>query len=173
MSTSFSRQSRTGPIAMPDDLDAKKSELCIRLYTEFRAALDAMPIGGRCMPYHWRNLPNPLGIIWMPYAQMLDEYAGELANIINDLTHHVHRLRAWATVVAPLSDEEKMEATHEFIDMLGTVALGFPRRVSFGLGSTGKCHVSAVRYRREIAGASPFPSPWVVAFGRIEKNTCP
>lgn len=57
---------------------------------------------------------------------MLHEYASELANIINDLTHHVHRLRAWATVTAPLSDDEKLEVTHEFIDMLGTVALGQP-----------------------------------------------
>lgn len=56
---------------MPDDLGAKQSELCIRLYTEFRTANDAMPIGGRFMPYHWRNLPNPLGIISMPYAHML------------------------------------------------------------------------------------------------------
>jgi hypothetical protein len=127
---------------MPDDLGTKQSELCIQLYTKFRAVHDAMPIGGRFMPYDWRNLPNPLGVVWMPYAQMLDEYAGELANVINDLTHHVHRLRAWATVVAPLSDEEKMEASHEFIDMLGTVALGLPYSIKsrFAYAAAHLCH---------------------------------
>src|SRR3546814_8911684 len=78
----------------------------------------------------------------MPYAQMLDEYARELANIINDLTHHVHRLRAWATVVAPLSDGEKMEAMHEFINILGTVALGLPYAIKSRLAYAAAplCH---------------------------------
>jgi hypothetical protein len=60
---------------MPDDLGAKQSELCIRLYIEFRATLDATPIEGHFMPYYWQNLPNSLDFIWMPYAQMLDEYS--------------------------------------------------------------------------------------------------
>ena len=125
---------------MPDDLAKKQSELCIRLYTEFRAELDAMPIGGRFMPYDWQNLP--LGMIWAPYAQMLDEYARELANIVNTLTHHVHRLRVWATVIAPLSNEDKMEAVHEFVDMLGSVALGLPYVIKsrFAYAAAHLCH---------------------------------
>lgn len=127
---------------MRDEFGAKQSEVYVKLYTQFRATHDAIPIGGHFMPYRWGNLPNPLGITWLPYAQMLDEYAGELANIINDLTHHVHRLRAWAAVVAPISDEQKLEATHEFIDVLGTVALGLPYAIKsrFAYAAAHLCH---------------------------------
>ena len=55
---------------------------------------------------------------------MLPDYASELANIINDLTHHVHRLRASARVTAALSDQEELAASREFIVTLGTVAFG-------------------------------------------------
>lgn len=90
------------------------------------------------MPYRWWMLPNRLNAAWMTYSQMLDDYATELANIINDLTHHVARLRAWDTVMAGLSDDEKFEISHEFINMLGTVALGQPyaikSRFAFAVG---------------------------------------
>jgi len=111
---------------MPDEFTLQRSQRLAQLYTQFRAELDATKTGGRWMPYHWWRLPDPLHIMWMAYSEMLREYASELANIINGLTHNVHRLRAWAVVIAPLSLDEKQEATHEFIDMLGTVALGQP-----------------------------------------------
>jgi len=127
---------------MPDEFTQRQSEEAIRLYTAYREAMDSSPLGGRFMPYRWWRLPDPIGGIWMAYTQMLDEYATELANIINDLTHHVHRLRAWAAVVAPLSDEEKMAASHEFIDMLGTVALGQPYAIKsrFAFAAGHLCH---------------------------------
>jgi hypothetical protein len=109
-----------------DDFTKARSEKLIALYARHRAALDAKPASGRWMPYRWWTLPNPLSVAWMAYSQMLDEYASELANIINDMTHHVHRLRAWEEVVAMLDDDDKLEASHEFIDMLGTVAMGQP-----------------------------------------------
>lgn len=59
---------------------------------------DTMPFNGRFMRYDWTNMPSQLAIGWLAYANMLDEYARALANIINDFTHHVHRLRAWAKV---------------------------------------------------------------------------
>ena len=111
---------------MTDDFARNRSEKLVSLYTRYRDALDAISTGGSWMPYRWWTLPDPLGAIWMPYSMMLDEYATELANIINDLTHHVHRLRAWTEVVAKLDDDDKHEASHEFINMLGTVALGQP-----------------------------------------------
>ena len=114
----------------PDEFTRKQSEDAIRLYTAYRHELDHSAIGGRFMPYHWWTLPDPLGGIWMAYSSMLSDYASELANIINDLTHDVHRLRAWARVTAALSDQEKLAASHEFIDTLGTVALGRPMRSS-------------------------------------------
>jgi hypothetical protein len=111
---------------MTDDFARARSAKLIELYTQHRAALDARPTGGRWMPYRWWTLPDRLSIAWMAYSQMLDEYASELANIINDLTHHVHRLRAWDEIVATLDDDDKLEASHEFVDMLGTVAMGQP-----------------------------------------------
>lgn len=127
---------------MADGHASEESTATIRLYTAYRAALDTSEIGGRFMPYNWWGLPNPLGIIWMPYSQMLDEYATELANIINNLTHHVHRLRAWARVVNSLQDSEKLLATHEFIDILGTVALGLPYTIKsrFAFAVASICH---------------------------------
>jgi hypothetical protein len=79
----------------PDKFTRKQSEDVIRLYTAYRQEFDHSAISGRFMPYHWWTLPDPLGGIWMPYSSMLSDYASELANIINDLTHDVHRLRAW------------------------------------------------------------------------------
>ncbi|RJT22640.1 integrase [Chakrabartia godavariana] len=73
---------------------------------------------------------------------MLEEYASELASIINNLTDNVHRLRAWDAIVATLDDSEKLEVSHEFVDMLGTVALGQPyaikSRFTFAVGNL--CH---------------------------------
>lgn len=78
------------------------------------------------MPYRWSGLPATISAVWMPYDMMFDEFATELSNTINDLTNHVRRLRAWAVVVAPLSDKARLDATHEFIDVLGTVAVNLP-----------------------------------------------
>ncbi|MER8708949.1 integrase [Mesorhizobium sp. M0220] len=129
-------------MAVPDEFTLKRSEKLIRFYTQYRAQLDATPIGGRWMPYRWWSLPNPMSARWMPYNEMLAEYSGELANKINDLTHYAHRLRTWAAVLAPLSNEDKHDLTHEFIDMLGTVALGLPyalkSRFTFAAGHL--CH---------------------------------
>ena len=123
---------------MTDQFSRDRSEKLVRFYEAYRSALDATPVGGEFMKYNWWALPNPLNAAWMAYSQMLDEYAAELANIINDLTNHVHRLRAWDTVLALLDDSDKHEVSHEFIDTLGTVALGQPyaikSRFAFAVG---------------------------------------
>ena len=115
-----------------------RSEKLVSFYEAYRTALDATPVGGRYMPYHWWQMPNPIDGIWMPYGQMLDEYSKELSNIINDLTNHVHRLRSWNNVLVGLSNEDKHVICHEFIDTLGTVALGQPyaikSRFAFAVG---------------------------------------
>ncbi|KRQ01312.1 hypothetical protein AOQ73_18340 [Bradyrhizobium pachyrhizi] len=127
---------------MPDEFTLQRSKDLIEHYTRFRAELDASKGGGRFMPYSWWSLPRPLPMNWLAYSLMLQEYASELANIINDLTHHVNRLRAWAAVITPLSDDEKFEVTHEFIDMLGTVALGQPYAIKsrFAYAAGHLCH---------------------------------
>ncbi len=123
---------------MADEFSRDRSEKLVTLYKAYRAALDAAPVGGEFMPYRWWTLPKPLSAAWMAYSQMLGEYATELANIINDLTNHVHRLRAWDTVLVGLDDAHKHEVSHEFIDTLGTVALGQPyaikSRFAFAVG---------------------------------------
>jgi hypothetical protein len=111
---------------MTDQFSRARSEKLVTFYEAYRTALDSTPVGGEFMKYRWWTLPNPLSAVWMAYSQMLDEYATELANIINDLTNHVHRLRAWDTVLAGIDDADKHEVSHEFIDTLGTVALGQP-----------------------------------------------
>ncbi|MGB3318286.1 MAG: hypothetical protein WA978_15770 [Sphingopyxis granuli] len=123
---------------MTDQFSRARSEKLVTFYEAYRSALDATPVGGEFMKYQWWTLPNPLNAMWMVYSQMLDEYAAELANIINDLTNHVHRLRAWDTVLAGIDDSDKHEVSHEFIDTLGTVALGQPyaikSRFAFAVG---------------------------------------
>jgi hypothetical protein len=126
----------------PDEFTIARSETLAVRYREYRTALDASPIGGKFMPYDWSTLPQSLSGAWFIYSGMLDEFASELANIINDLTHHVHRLRAWASILAPLSDQEKQEVTHEFVDILGTVALGLPYAIKsrFAFAAGNLCH---------------------------------
>ena len=123
---------------MTDQFSLDRSARLIELHGHYRAALDALPPEGKFMPYRWWNFSNPLHVTFMAYSQMLGEFATELANIINDLTHHVQRLRAWACVVEGLNNDDKFEVSHEFIDMLGTVALGLPyaikSRFTFAVG---------------------------------------
>lgn len=123
---------------MTDQFSRDRSEKLVKFYEAYRTLLDATPVDGRFIEYRWRTLPNPLNAAWMAYSHMLNEYATELANIINDLTNHVHRLRAWDSVLAGLNDTDKHEVSHEFIDTLGTVALGQPyaikSRFAFAVG---------------------------------------
>lgn len=123
---------------MTDQFSRDRSEKLIAFYKAFRVALDHTPVGGEFMKYRWWTLPDPLNAEWMAYSQMLGEYATELANIINALTSHVHRLRAWNTVLAGLEDADKYEVCYEFIDTLGTVGLGLPyaikSRFTFAVG---------------------------------------
>ena len=119
-----------------------RSDKLVGFYQAYRSAIDSTEIGGRFMTYRWWSLPNRMSALWMPYSQMLGDFAPELANIINDLTHHVHRLRAWAAVLEPLDDEDKHEVAHEFVEHLGTVALGMPYAIKsrFAFAAGNLCH---------------------------------
>ena len=112
------------------------------LYEQYLTALEATPPIGRFAPYGWSPLPDRLGAQWMAYDQMLSEFSRELANIINDLTHHVRRLEAWASVTTRLSNEDKLEATREFIDPLAIVAVGMPYAIRgrFAFATAHLCH---------------------------------
>jgi len=143
---------------MADDPCSAASEKLTDLYMRYRAVLDAASPSGRTMPYRWWARPERLSGLWLPWDQMLEEYARELANMINALTDHVRRLRAWHVVVEPLSDIDKLAATHEFIDMLGTFALSTPYALK------GKFAVAAGRLShqanlaKDIGRAENFPT---------------
>ncbi|MDW9502255.1 integrase [Sinorhizobium meliloti] len=127
---------------MTDEFNSVQSEKLCKLYSRYREALDQAPTDGQWMPYRWWTLRDELNVCWMTYSQMLNEYASELANIINDLTHHVNRLRAWDKVVVALDVDEKLDAAHEFVDMLGTVAMGLPYAIKsrFAFAAGHLCH---------------------------------
>lgn len=159
---------------MPDELTRTQSEQAIRLYTDYRIARDNSPVGGRFMPYRWWTLPDPMSGFWIPYEGMLGDYATELANIINDLTHNVHRLRAWARVVAGLGDEEKLAASHEFIDMLGTVALGQPYAIKSRFAFAAGHLCNQANLARGIAGwKDMFPAKRALYLNDIEPMCAP
>jgi hypothetical protein len=100
--------------------------MSVTLYRRYRAALRLVPPDGRIMPYEWTRLPTPRSLTWLLYGEMLDEFARELANTINDFTLNVDRLRAWAEVLPTLSDKQKADACHEFIDALATLTVNLP-----------------------------------------------
>jgi hypothetical protein len=99
--------------------------MLVEKYRDYRAGLSdtfAEPTVG----YNWSNLPNPLNAIWMPYGLMLDEFSREIANSINELTDYTWRLRAWSRIVSSLTDQEKLDLTHEFIEPIATLAINLP-----------------------------------------------
>lgn len=152
-----------------DAVALTQSAEAIALYTAYRAEHDRSEIGGRFMPYRWWTLPDPIGGLWMPYVEMLGDYASELANVINNLTRDVHRLHAWARVVAPLSDIGKLAASHEFIDTLGTVALGRPYAIKsrFAFAAGHLCHQANMT--KDLSGwRDEFPSDRALYLDHIE-----
>lgn len=112
------------------------------LYDLFRRTLAATPDTGRFMPYGWTRDFERLSAVWMPWSQMLDEFARELANTINAFTHYGHQLQAWAHVLAPMTPEEKQEATLHFVDVLATVSVNLPYviRSRFIFATAHLCH---------------------------------
>ena len=70
---------------MPDDFSLKRSARLNAAYADYRAALDGSGVAKRFMPYRWWTLPNPISGLWLVYSSMLEDYATDLANVINDL----------------------------------------------------------------------------------------
>lgn len=153
----------------PDAFTQEQSGQAIRLFTAYRKELDRAENDGHFMPYRWWTLPDPINGLWMPYIHMLDEYASELANIINDLTHDVQRLRAWSRIASQLPDDEKLAAAHEFIDTLGTVALGRPYAIKsrFAFAAGHLCHQANMA--KDLEGwRDEFPNERVLYLNHIE-----
>lgn len=143
---------------MIDEIGRHRSKKLVSFYQAYRTTLDATPVSGCFMPYRWWKLPNPLDATWLAYSEMLGEYATELANIINDLTMNVHRLRAWGNVLDGLTVEDKHQANHEFINTLGTVALGQPYAIKSRFAfAVGHLSLQANRAKDGAAWRDEFP----------------
>jgi hypothetical protein len=124
----------------------QQNDLRAELYHKYLAALPAAPFEGQLMPYEWGQLPKPLHMGWMVYDQMFQEFSTEIANALNQLTNHLHRLRAWDLVLPSLNDDETMEALDEFIEPIATVALSLP--MAFGQSSFLQLRISATKPTR-------------------------
>lgn len=162
----------------------RQSQNHLHLYAKYLVARDSLPINGRFMPYSWSELPDSLSAAWLPYSGMMDEFARELSNTINDLTNHVHRLEAWTAVFTDLSDDDKMEAVHEFVGVLGIAALGLPYVIKsrFAYAAAHLCHQANLakdgaswvdEFPEESAiylnQAEPFGNRWK-AFGAFKRR---
>jgi len=100
--------------------------MTIKLYEKYLAAAKITPWSGVPVPYHWGGLPKSLSIGWLAYGQMFEEFSGEIANSLNLLNDYAFRLKVWSTLVPPMNDQEKLDATHEFIEPIATLALNLP-----------------------------------------------
>lgn len=127
--------------------------MSIALYRRYRQALKGEPLTGRFMPYDWSPLPDRLGVRWMAYSQMLQEFARELANAVNDLTHRERRLRAWATALNDSDNKALLDAQHAVADDVAVVALGLPYvvRSRFIYATAHLCHQANQARRSEWA----------------------
>jgi len=101
-----------------------------------------MPTAGRTMPYDWIALPEGLKINWWVYELMIQEYAGGLANAVNQLTFYERSLRAWSIVIDGLPEEKRYPVAHEFVDATATVAINLPYviRERFAFTAAHLCH---------------------------------
>lgn len=144
----------------------------LRLYSLYLEARDAVPLGGGFITYDWDPLPDRLGGLWLPYGQMLEDFARELANVINDLVNHVHRLETWAAIMPTLDPHDTMEAAHEFVNVLGAAAMGLPyvikSRLAFAAGQLSH----QANMARDIDGwTDDFPDQGALYLHHIHK-TC-
>jgi hypothetical protein len=95
-------------------------------YTKFRSELRKVESIAERMPYRWLNLPNPIPCMGMVYFGMLEDYACELANVINQFVNDIENLCAWEKVLSEYGEEERFYLVYEFIEPLCTMCLNFP-----------------------------------------------
>jgi len=127
---------------MTDQPVRSQTEIWSELYQAYLLARQSVALHGGFIDYDWIDLPDPRAGIWIIYASMLEDFARELANGINDLINHAHRLRAWDTVLEGRSQSEILEALHEFIYPIATTALGLPYVIKsrFAYAAAHLCH---------------------------------
>lgn len=144
--------------------------MTIETYRQYRRILKATPFKGQYVPYDWGELPQTLYMAWLPYSQMFDEFARELANALNALTNYTHQLTAWRDLLAPMNTQQQLDAAVSFIDPVATVALNLPYviRSRFIFASAHLCH-QANRAMQGVKWTDDFPLDGDVWFGAADK----
>lgn len=148
--------------------------MLVELYRQYREALDATVYGARPIAYDWGELPNPLNGVWLPYSEMFNEFSREIANSLNEMNDYSFRLRTWNTVIAPMNDQEKLDAVHEFIDPIATIGLNLPYviRSRFILAVAHLSH-QANRSRDGASWLDDFPLDNMVYFAAADQFGAP
>lgn len=98
----------------------------LELYKKFDQAASTINRDLEYAPYNWDNLPSSMSIQWLSYSQMLKEFSREISNSINQFAHLIYQLDSWQLAFQGLSDDDRFDAVHEFVDTIGTVALNLP-----------------------------------------------
>ncbi len=144
--------------------------MTIERYRQYKRTLKTTPFKGNFVKYGWGELPNSLYMSWMPYSQMFDEFSRELANAVNALTRHAHELAAWRDVLAPMNQQQQLDAAVEFIDHLATVAINLPYviRSRFIFAAAHLCH-QANQARQGPSWRDEFPLDGEVWFDAADK----
>jgi hypothetical protein len=142
----------------------------IELYRKYRATLSQVTFRGQFLSYGWGQLPPSLHMVWMPYREWFQEYANEIANIVNQLTRDVNKLDCWHRALVDASDDEKMEALVEFIESIADSALSLPYaiRSRFIFATAQLCH-QANQARQGAQWKDTFPKDGDVDFKIAEK----
>jgi len=98
----------------------------LEIYQKYNQAFSRITGDLEYAPYNWGNLPSNMSIHWLVYSQMFDEFSREISNAINKFVHLIDQLDSWQLAFHELSEDDKFEAVHEFVDTIGTVALNLP-----------------------------------------------
>jgi hypothetical protein len=145
--------------------------MTIERYRQYRRALKATSFNGKFVQDEWGRLPQSLHITWMPYSQMFDEFSSELANTLNVLTRYTHQLTAWRDLLAPMGQQQQLDAAVDFINPLATVAINLPYviRSRFIFSAAHLCH-QAHRAKQGSAWKDEFPLDGEVWFGAADMH---
>lgn len=132
--------------------------------------LESTPFKGKYAPYEWGALPQALHMVWLPYSQMFNEFSGELANALNELVGYTHQLAAWRDLLAPMAQQQQLDAAVDFVDPVATVALNLPYviRSRFIFASAHLCH-QANRAKQGAIWKDEFPLDGEVWFDAADK----
>jgi hypothetical protein len=119
-----------------------EQSMSVELYRQYLAALVETPHDCEFVEYEWGKLPDSLPVMSLPYRLMFTEFSVGIANGLNDLINYTQRLKAWSTLIAAMTDQEKLDVAHEFIYPVAIVSLNLPYVIKsrFIFAAAHLCH---------------------------------